>query len=39
MDFNGVGLQFLKYKFANISDNNVKEGTFVGPQIRKLINE
>ena len=39
MDRNGAGFQFLKNKFPNISDAKIKEGIFVGPQIRKLMND
>lgn len=37
MDHNGQGFLFLKSKFPGISDAKIKEGIFVGPQIRKLM--
>ena len=35
----GAGFQFLKNKFSNISNAKIKEGIFVGTQIRKLMND
>ena len=29
----------MKNKFPSISDTNIKEGIFIGPQIRELIQE
>jgi hypothetical protein len=36
MDKNGDGFLFLKLKFPKLNDAKIKEGIFVGPQIRKL---
>jgi hypothetical protein len=30
---------YLKNKFPRISDSKIKEGVFVGPQIRELIQD
>lgn len=37
MDQNGKGFLYLKSVFSNLSDAKLKEGIFVGPQIRKLM--
>jgi hypothetical protein len=37
MDQNGMEFLYLKSKFPKVSDAKIKEGSFVGPQIRKLI--
>ena len=34
---NGAGFHYLKEKFPRVSDSKIKEGIFVGPQIRALI--
>jgi len=34
MDQNSTGFMHLKNKFPRISDAEIKEGVFVGPQIR-----
>ena len=39
MDRNGEGYNFLTRKFPRISDAKIKEGIFVGPQIRELMND
>lgn len=39
MDRNGDGFSFLKNKFPRVSDAKIKEGIFVGPQIRELMND
>ncbi|KAH9631061.1 hypothetical protein HF086_015046 [Spodoptera exigua] len=39
MDRNGSGFLYLKEKFPKISDAKIKEGIFVGPQIRELIKD
>jgi hypothetical protein len=39
MDKNGVGLMYLKHKFPRVHYANIKEGIFVGPQIRELIKD
>lgn len=35
----GKGLSYLRNKFPRLSDAKLKEGVFVGPQIRKLIDD
>ena len=37
LDKNGAGFHYLKEKSPRVSDSKIKEGTFVGPQIRALI--
>jgi len=37
MDQNSAGFTYLKNKFPRISNDKIKEGVFVGLQIRKLI--
>jgi hypothetical protein len=37
MDQNYTGFMCLKYKFRKIGDDKIKEGVFVGPQIKELI--
>jgi hypothetical protein len=37
MDQNRAGFMNLKNRFPRISDAEMKEGPFVGPQIRELI--
>jgi hypothetical protein len=39
MDKNGDGFLFLKLKFPKLSDAKIKEGIFVGPQIRTLLKD
>jgi hypothetical protein len=39
MDQNSAGFMCLKIKFPRISDCKIKEGVFVGPQIRELVQE
>jgi hypothetical protein len=36
MDKNSAGFHYLKEKFPHVSDAKIKEGIFVGPQIRAL---
>ncbi|UYV84647.1 hypothetical protein LAZ67_X002946 [Cordylochernes scorpioides] len=36
MDRNASGFAYLKQKFSSISEAKIKEGIFVGPQIREL---
>ena len=38
-DKNGAGFHYLKEKFPRVSDSKIKEGIFVGPQIRGLIRD
>ena len=35
----GEGFQYIKSKFPKISDAKIKEGVFIGPQIRELIKD
>jgi len=37
MDKIGRGFQYVRNKFPNASDAKIKEGIFVGPQIRELV--
>ena len=37
MDKIGHGFKCLRNKFPNVSDAKIKEGIFIGPQIRKLM--
>jgi hypothetical protein len=37
MDKNGTRFMYLKHKLLRLSDAKIKEGIFVGPQIRELI--
>jgi hypothetical protein len=39
MDKNGTGFMYLKHKFLRLNDAKIKEGIFVGPQIRELIKD
>ena len=39
MDKTGHGFEYLWNKFPNISDVKIKEGTFIGPQIRELMKD
>jgi len=39
MDQNSNGFTYLKSRFPRISDAKIKEGVFVGLQIRKLIQD
>jgi hypothetical protein len=39
MDQNSAGFRYLKNKFPRISDAKSKEGAFVGPQIRELLQD
>ena len=38
-DKNGAGFHYLKEKLSCVSDSKIKEGIFVGPQIRALIRD
>jgi len=38
MDERGTGILYLKNTFPRVSDAKIKDGIFVGPQIRELIN-
>lgn len=39
MDQDGEGFMYLKEKFPGLSNEKIKEGVFVGPDIRKLIQD
>ena len=39
MDRTGRGFEYMRNKFSNLSDEKFKEGIFVGPQIRELIQD
>jgi len=39
MDKTGCGFEYLRNKFPNLSDAKIKEGIFVGPQIRELLQD
>jgi hypothetical protein len=39
VDQNSAGFMYLKNTFPRISDTKIKEGLFVGPQIRELIQD
>jgi len=35
----GLGLQGVRNKFPNVSDAEIKDGIFIGPQIRELMQD
>jgi len=39
MDKTGHGFQYVRNKFSNVSDAKIKEGIFIGPQIRELMQD
>ena len=39
LDKQGACFKYIAEKFPKLSAEKVKEGIFVGPQIRKLIND
>ncbi|KAK2578077.1 hypothetical protein KPH14_001025 [Odynerus spinipes] len=39
MDFNGAAFQYLATKFPKLSKAKIKEGVFIGPQIKALMND
>jgi len=39
MDKTSRGFEYLRNKFPNVSDEKIKEGIFIGPQIRKLMQD
>jgi hypothetical protein len=39
MNQNSAGFMYLKNKFPKISDVKIKEGVFVGPQMRELLQD
>ena len=36
MDKTGRGFEYVRKKFPNVSDAKIKEGIFIGPQIREM---
>jgi len=39
MDKSGRGFQYVRNKIPNVSDAKIKEGIFIGPQIRELMQD
>jgi len=39
MDKTGCGFQYVRGEFQNVSDTKIKEGIFIGPQIRELMQD
>jgi len=39
MDKTGHGFKYARNKFPNMSDAKIKEGIFIGPQIRELMQD
>ena len=39
MDKTGRGFQYVRNKFPNVSDAEIKEGIFIRPQIREIVQE
>ena len=39
MEKTGCGFQYVRYKLPNVSDTKIKEGTFIGHQIRELMED
>jgi len=39
MDKTGRGFEYLRNKFPNVSEVKIKEGIFIGPQIRELMRD
>jgi len=39
MNKNSCGFKYLRNKFPNVSDIKIKEGIFIGPQIRELMQD
>ena len=39
MDKTGCGFQYVRNRFPNVSDAKIKEGIFIGPQIRELMQD
>jgi len=37
MDKTGRGLEYMRNKFPNVSDAKIKEGIFIGPENRELM--
>ena len=39
MDKTGRGFEYARNKFPNVSDAKIKEGIFIGPQIREMMRD
>jgi hypothetical protein len=39
MNKTGHGFKYVRNKFPNVSDAKIKEGIFIGPQIRELMQD
>ena len=39
IDKTGRGFEYVRNRFPNVSDAKIKEGIFIGPQIRELMQE
>jgi len=39
MDKTGHGFEYVRNKFPNVSDTKIKEGIFIGPQIREMMQD
>ena len=39
VDKTGRGFEFTRKKFPNVSDAKIKEGIYIGPQIRELMQD
>ena len=39
MDKSGRGFEYVRNKFPNVSDAKIKDGIFIGPQIRELMQD
>jgi len=39
MNNTGRGFEYVRNRFPNVSDAKIKEGIFIGPQIRELMQD
>jgi len=39
VDITGRGFEYVRNKFPNVSDAKIKEGIFIGPQMRELMQD
>jgi len=39
MNKTGYGFEYVRNKFPNVSDAKIKDGIFIGPQIRELMQD
>jgi len=39
MDTTGCGFEYVRNKFPNMSDTKIKEGIFIGHQIREMVQD